>query len=118
MSSNWIVYLLNSDKRTYVGSTTDVKRRLRQHNGEIRGGARATKGHHWYISAYVSGFQNRSEACRWERIVKCRARGLILRYQALHDVSRGKCPTTHRNNREYPVPTGLTFRTLEWWEHG
>jgi len=29
--------------RSYIGYSTDYKRRLRQHNGELAGGARATK---------------------------------------------------------------------------
>ena len=41
----WQVYLLRcSDDSLYSGVTTDLKRRLRQHNGEIVGGARYTQG--------------------------------------------------------------------------
>ena len=42
----WCCYLLvTSSKRprTYVGATPDLARRLRQHNGEIGGGARYTR---------------------------------------------------------------------------
>ena len=39
----WTVYLLAAAKRTYVGITTDLRRRLDQHNGERRGGARSTR---------------------------------------------------------------------------
>ncbi|MGB0189286.1 MAG: GIY-YIG nuclease family protein, partial [Aequoribacter sp.] len=42
--SSWIVYILNcADGTLYTGVTTDVERRLRQHNGEIVGGARYTR---------------------------------------------------------------------------
>lgn len=46
---------------TYVGATVDMTHRLRQHNGEIKGGAHATtsalkKGHSWSILCNVSGF--------------------------------------------------------------
>ena len=42
---NWSVYvLLSSDgKRTYVGVSTDVVRRLEQHNGLQPGGAKGTR---------------------------------------------------------------------------
>lgn len=49
---NWSLYLLTnqSENRTYVGITTNLKRRLRQHNGEIRGGAKATRGRGpWHV---------------------------------------------------------------------
>jgi predicted GIY-YIG superfamily endonuclease len=41
---NYIVYLLKNSHNncTYVGITNNPERRLRQHNGEIKGGARYT----------------------------------------------------------------------------
>uniref|UniRef100_J3N5Z2 GIY-YIG domain-containing protein n=1 Tax=Oryza brachyantha TaxID=4533 RepID=J3N5Z2_ORYBR len=40
----WCIYLIASYRipRTYVGVTTDFPRRLRQHNGELKGGAKAS----------------------------------------------------------------------------
>lgn len=41
---NWLVYLLRcADGTFYCGITTDMARRLRQHNGLIKGGARYTR---------------------------------------------------------------------------
>ncbi|MGB0466525.1 MAG: GIY-YIG nuclease family protein [Pontibacterium sp.] len=41
---NWFVYMLRcADNSLYTGVTTDPVRRLRQHNGELKGGARYTR---------------------------------------------------------------------------
>lgn len=111
MSSKWCVYLLTTGNRTYIGSTTDVRRRLRQHNGEIRGGARSTSrfAPNWQIACWISGFANRSEACRWERIIKCRARGFWNRKNVMFNLAaHAMCP----EGREYPVPIGLKFELI------
>ena len=41
---NYIIYLLinTNNNRTYVGITNNPNRRLRQHNGELKGGAKYT----------------------------------------------------------------------------
>jgi len=43
----WIVYCLKGHKtnKTYVGSTNNFERRLRQHNGTIVGGAKVNHPH-------------------------------------------------------------------------
>lgn len=102
----WYIYLLYSPehKRTYVGSTTDPARRLRQHNGELKGGARATRGKQWKLLCYVGGFKSRSAACRWEKLVKVRSTGQENRMRAMVGLVGGLCPP---GRREYPVPEGL-----------
>ena len=104
--SEWYVYLIWDGRRTYVGSTTDVKRRLRQHNGEIVGGARSTRksAGQWQVVAYLAGFLDRSTACRWEALVKKRARGRAPRTTAMSQVAAGACPPGRMN---YEVPTGI-----------
>ena len=68
----FFVYLLESTSHaTYVGATVDLEHRLRQHNGEIKGGARATtmkvkKGEIWRRACYVEGFPTWSEALKFE----------------------------------------------------
>ena len=39
----YLVYILKSDNLSYVGMTNDFFRRFRQHNQEIKGGAKYTK---------------------------------------------------------------------------
>jgi len=68
---SWYVYLLctvNEPARTYVGATIDVERRLKQHNGELGGGAIATSRvpGGWYRVCYVQGFESKREALRFE----------------------------------------------------
>ena len=66
------VYLLEcSNGNTYVGATIDLDRRLRQHNKEIKGGARATtskveKGENWQRVCYISGFPDWSSTLQFE----------------------------------------------------
>lgn len=103
---NWCVYLITNGSRTYIGSTTDVVRRLRQHNGELKGGARSTRGHRWEMICYLAGFENRSVACRWEKIIKSRGKGLTSRIYMMNQVAVGVCPG-HPKRKEYQVPEGI-----------
>jgi predicted GIY-YIG superfamily endonuclease len=57
------VLVSSTGKSRYVGMTCDLPRRLRQHNKEIRGGARATsRGGPWKYAAVISGFADHHEA--------------------------------------------------------
>jgi predicted GIY-YIG superfamily endonuclease len=62
----WYVYLLSDGRKTYVGMTNNLDRRLRQHNGELAGGARATRGGSWERVCHVSGFQTQVAALQFE----------------------------------------------------
>lgn len=66
-----VVYLLQSvsvPRRTYVGCTAHpVERRLRQHNGDLSGGARQTStGRPWRLVLTVEGFRTRREGLQFE----------------------------------------------------
>lgn len=63
------VYLIAStiSRRTYIGYSIHPLKRLKQHNGELRGGAKYTKqGRPWEIIAIVSGFPNKRIALQFE----------------------------------------------------
>ena len=62
----WYCYLLQSDKKTYVGATIDPDRRLKQHNGLLGGGAKATKGHVWKRICLVGMFPEEKDALQFE----------------------------------------------------
>lgn len=103
---SYCCYCLVSDKNpksTYFGCTNNLARRLRQHNGEITGGARSTHGNRpWSLWYYVTGFgDNKRQALRFEWFVKFkhnkkflkrfspsshRFKRLILTYNALSKV--------------------------------
>ena len=68
----WLYVLLSADgATTYVGVTTDVERRLKQHNGEIAGGARSTtRGRPWTVGRTLGPFLDRAEAQAVEYRIK------------------------------------------------
>ncbi len=60
-------YCLASETgKTYVGFSTNLDRRLRQHNGELVGGAKATKGGVWKRICCVTGFPTQQAALQFE----------------------------------------------------
>jgi predicted GIY-YIG superfamily endonuclease len=74
----WFTYVLRSGsaRRTYVGVTTDVARRARQHNGELAGGARSTRaGRPWTVAAVHGPFPTRGRAQQLEHALR-RRRGV------------------------------------------
>jgi structure-specific endonuclease subunit SLX1 len=65
----WNVYLLSSSEGgSYVGATVNLDHRLRQHNGEISGGAKATSGRagSWRRVCHVEGFADECAALQFE----------------------------------------------------
>jgi putative endonuclease len=64
--SHWYVYILRcADDTLYTGITTDIHRRLREHNGSTRG-ARYTRTRRPVSLAWLEPAASRSEACRRE----------------------------------------------------
>lgn len=69
--SDWYVYMLRcSDNTLYTGVTTDPERRLREHNGELKGGARYTRSRQPVNMVWTESHPNRSEACKREAQLK------------------------------------------------
>ena len=73
----WVIYVLYSARRnrTYVGIAVDLPRRLRQHNGDVAGGAKSTRaGRPWTLARTIGPVRDRSVAQQLEATLK-RARG-------------------------------------------
>ncbi len=67
----WSVYILRcADNTLYCGITTNLQKRLRQHNGELVGGAKYTKVRQPCELVYSEKSDNRSEASKREYAVK------------------------------------------------
>lgn len=79
--SQWYVYLLRcADDTLYAGVTTDCERRLREHNGEKKGGAKYTRVRRPVVIFWSQPCDDRSSACQREAKIKkmSRAKKLAL----------------------------------------
>ena len=66
----YTVYILRcADETLYTGITTDVKRRVDEHNHSPLG-ARYTRGRRPVLLVYEQSFENRSQASREEARIK------------------------------------------------
>lgn len=114
--SEYFVYLLEcSDKTTYVGATIDLQKRLRQHNGEIKGGARATsikvkQGKVWNRICYIKNFPDWVSALQFEWAFKFYSRKYV---------KTCKCPIQRRIKGLYDLlnkdrPTSKAMYYNDW----
>lgn len=67
----WHIYIVRcADNTFYTGITTDVLRRLREHNGETAGGARYTKLKRPVALVYAEPSDSQSHALAREHAIK------------------------------------------------
>ncbi len=67
----WTVYLLEcGDKTLYCGITNNLENRLKQHTGELPGGAKYTRSRKPLKVVYQEGVGTRSEALKRELSIK------------------------------------------------
>lgn len=65
------VYIVRcSDGTFYTGITNDLEKRLLQHNGEIRGGAKYTRSRGPVELLYIKKYLSKSEAMKREYEIK------------------------------------------------
>ena len=69
---DWVFYVIQNKNYTYAGVSPTPIKRLRQHNGEIKGGAKYTTsiGLGWEHVCLVTGFQDKIQALQFEWAVK------------------------------------------------
>lgn len=68
---SFVYFIESTNGSTYIGATVNLDKRIRQHNKEIKGGARATsikveQGEVWKYICYVENFPNYNEALKFE----------------------------------------------------
>lgn len=79
METNYVVYVLinNTHNKTYVGITNNTIRRIRQHNGELVGGAKYTKINKgdgsWIFYGFIKNLHKKL-ALSFEKKIKIKSR--------------------------------------------
>jgi len=69
--AQWSVYILRcADNSLYTGVTTDIQRRLDEHNGLVKNGAKYTRNRQPVKLVYQETAASRSEACKRESAIK------------------------------------------------
>ena len=69
--NNWLIYILKCvDGSLYCGITNNIEKRLKQHKGEIIGGAKYTRSHWPCKLVYKEKSASRSQALKREAIIK------------------------------------------------
>jgi len=70
-AAQWSVYILRcADNSLYTGITTDLCRRLNEHNGLVKNGAKYTRNRQPVALVYQENAGSRSEACKRESAIK------------------------------------------------
>jgi len=79
LENNYLVYLLINtvNNCTYIGITNNITRRVRQHNGELVGGAKYTKlkknDGEWQVYGIINGLEKR-QSLSLEKKIQIRSR--------------------------------------------
>lgn len=112
----YLVYIIVSDNRSYIGMTNDFFRRWKQHNKIIKGGAKYTsKYENWTPICIVDGFKTKSEAMQCEWKLK-RARGINNRINHLADIIKNKDKWT-KNSPEIKTQNLKIYTIKKYYEN-
>lgn len=96
--------------------TNDPMRRLKQHNREISGGARATQGRNWHHVMIVSGFPTKRDALQFEwywKYISKRRGGIISKMTMFLEIwKRGYSSSSSTHFCDFSNPIFLSFSAL------
>lgn len=112
----YFVYWIVSGHSCYIGATVDPSKRLRQHNGLVKGGARRTRGKQWHFHCVISGFRTWREALCFEWSFKYHSkhcRGTASRQLAL-DRLLAKDRWTSNSPLASEVPLTFAYSPTEY----
>jgi len=88
----WVYFVECRDGTLYTGISTDLERRLRQHNGDIAGGAKYTQARRPVVLVYCEPSEDRSQASRREYQLRKKTKAeklrLILAYRERQEKGR------------------------------
>ena len=101
----YIIKGINLKNRTkfYIGFTNNLHRRIRQHNCELTGGAKATKGYIWSYCAIFANIDNNITGLQIEWRLKHSTKSFNI-YNRIHSffeyINQHKKPSPNSNNLE------------------
>ncbi|MEK7159950.1 MAG: GIY-YIG nuclease family protein [Patescibacteria group bacterium] len=71
MDKNYFVYIVKcSDSSYYTGVATNLEKRIKEHNGQLKGGAKYTRGKAPVVLKHFEKFETRSLALKREAEIK------------------------------------------------
>lgn len=79
----YVIYILEcSDGTYYIGNTNNLEKRLREHNGELSGGAKYTRSRRPVRVVYCKNMDSESSALKKEielkKLTRSQKKSLIL----------------------------------------
>ena len=114
----YLVYILKSDKCTYIGMTNNFQKRWEQHNKYRKGGAKYTSKYlNWTPICIIDGFQTKSEAMQCEWKLK-RVKGVSKRMNYISNCLNTMDETTQWTKKSpYIINQDLTIFVIQEYKH-
>ena len=96
----------NNKTKYYIGYTNNPAKRIRQHNNEIKGGAKATKNFKWKFVGLISNIGDNIEGLQieWRLKHSTKKYGIINRIDSfLEYVESTNCVSSKSNNLDHKL---------------